>query len=210
MDRLSKGAKPTQGKGGKPGPFGKGKDSKPEPGGSGEGGGGSNGGKGPTWSDAGQAALLIAGLIAYNSFGASGGGSAGRVETIEFQTFRNSVLAKDIVDKVCSLSMLAPIGQTLLVRMHRGVCYVSPRIMRVNGSCCARSIASFPVSLCFGAPVGNRYPAMLVSTRHHRAGILRVLLSIPALHVLEVYVSRRLIGARCGANSTVSNPAACL
>ena len=123
MDRLSKGAKQAQGKGSKPGPFGKGKDSKPEPGGSGEGGGGSNGGQGPTWSDAAQAALLIAALIAYNSFGTSGGSSTGRIETIDFQTFRNSVLAKDIVDKVCLLSALAPAGNTLFLRLHRDLCF---------------------------------------------------------------------------------------
>ena len=102
VDRLNKGAKEARAKAKarKAGTSSNGNGSKPDPGGSGQGGGGSNGGQGPTWSDAGQAALLIAALMAYNSFGAPGGSSGGRVETIDFQTFRNSVLAKDIVDKV--------------------------------------------------------------------------------------------------------------
>jgi hypothetical protein len=101
MDRLSKGAKQTQ----KP-TFVNGKGPKPDPpgtGGSGQGGSGGSGGsggQGPSWADAGQAALLIAALMAYNSFSSSPTGSGGRMETIDFQTFRNNVLAKDIVDKV--------------------------------------------------------------------------------------------------------------
>lgn len=105
MDRLSNGGKQAKSKNGAKGPSGNGNGPKTEPegsGGSGKGGSGGNGGQGPSWADAGQAALLIAALMAYNSFGTAGNGSSGgRVETIDFQTFRNTVLAKDIVDKVC-------------------------------------------------------------------------------------------------------------
>jgi hypothetical protein len=96
MDRLSKGAKQAQGKG----VTGTGKGPKTDSQGSGGSGQGGSGGQGPSWADAGQAALLIAALMAYNSFSTSPTSNGGRMETIDFQTFRNNVLAKDIVDKV--------------------------------------------------------------------------------------------------------------
>jgi hypothetical protein len=89
LERLSK--RPRRAQAGTKG----GKDSQKEPEGSGDGGGGSGG----PWFDVGQAGLVIIALILYNSL-TGGSSSGGRVESIDFQTFRNTVLAKDLVDKV--------------------------------------------------------------------------------------------------------------
>jgi hypothetical protein len=47
-----------------------------------------------------QGALLLAIILGYNYL-SSAGGSGTYAEAIDFQTFRNDVLARDLVDKVC-------------------------------------------------------------------------------------------------------------
>eukprot|EP00892_Ulva_mutabilis_P001410 jgi/Ulvmu1/1126/UM106_0043.1 len=69
-------------------------------GGSPEGGnGGGGGGSSPSWNDVVQAALMLALLLAFSSFSSGSSPGAG-LETIDFQTFRNNILARDMVDKV--------------------------------------------------------------------------------------------------------------
>lgn len=71
--------------------------------GSSEGGNG-GGGNGPSWNDVMQAGLMLALLLAFSNLSSGSSPGAG-LETIDFQTFRNNVLARDMVDKVSDSSM---------------------------------------------------------------------------------------------------------
>lgn len=62
------------------------------------GGGGGGGGSSPSWNDVVQAALMLALLLAFSNFSSGSSPGAG-LETIDFQTFRNNILARDLVDK---------------------------------------------------------------------------------------------------------------
>lgn len=69
------------------------------------GSGGGGGGGSPSWNDVVQAALMLALLLAFSSFSSGSSPGAG-LETIDFQTFRNNVLARDMVDKVSTSPQL--------------------------------------------------------------------------------------------------------
>lgn len=51
-----------------------------------------------------QAGLMLALLLAFSNLSSGSSPGAG-LETIDFQTFRNNVLARDMVDKVSDSSM---------------------------------------------------------------------------------------------------------
>lgn len=62
-------------------------------------GGNGGGGSGPSWNDVMQAGLMLALLLAFSNL-SSGSSPGSGLETIDFQTFRNNILARDMVDKV--------------------------------------------------------------------------------------------------------------
>lgn len=64
-------------------------------------GGNGGGGSGPSWNDVMQAGLMLALLLAFSNLSSGSSPGAG-LETIDFQTFRNNILARDMVDKVSS------------------------------------------------------------------------------------------------------------